>query len=87
MCQNQWRWAGSADVENRGRPARSFVIAVCVAAFFLAATAGPAQPARALRGHVPEAVARLRPLADLAATTDSDNLGPDSQRFYRIIQQ
>ena len=70
MNQNKWRRTGSAGVENRGCAARLFVFAVCGAAFFLAAMAGSAQPARVLRGHVPEAVARLRPLWDLAAQTN-----------------
>jgi hypothetical protein len=37
--------------------------------FLLAATAGLAQPLRTLRGHVPDAVGRSRPVSDVAAQT------------------
>jgi hypothetical protein len=49
---------------------KTLVAVVCTVVFFLAATAGRAQPARTLRGHVPEVLGRLRPLADLAAQTN-----------------
>jgi hypothetical protein len=49
---------------------KAFVLAGWMAAFFLTASAGLAQPVRTLHGHVPEVVGRLRALSDLAAQTN-----------------
>jgi hypothetical protein len=47
-----------------------FVAAAWIAVFFLTATAMRAQPVRTFRGHVPEILARLQPLADITAQTN-----------------
>jgi hypothetical protein len=56
-----------ADFPN---PTRIVSCVFFVAVFFLASTPGRAEPSRTLRGHVPEVLGGLRPLAEVTAKTN-----------------
>jgi hypothetical protein len=51
-------------------PGKNIAAAVLIAVLFTNSTPGQAQTMRTLRGHVPDVISRLRPLADIAARTN-----------------